>query len=187
MTKSPATQPAGKSPKQMSSRLLTMKFMQRAVAGASRPNSPATPSRSSPSGTSTDHTPREDVASSSKRQKLYHAPDTPGSVEVFTPTRSEDIRTALASAETLRQAALDRSWRGEETKWAFAIQQDSVIPEPGFKVEVLNSRRLGGEDDDDGGDLHWRPGEVQGRKVFGEKRKVSFAECTRNCWAKLIL
>ena len=110
---------------------------------------------------------------------MFHAPDTPGSVEFFTPTRPADIRAALASAESARQAALERSWRGEETKWAFAIQPDSVLPEAGFKVELLNGRRLGDDEEDD--DLRWRPEEMQGRKVFGKKREVSFALGTRNC------
>ncbi|RYP15062.1 hypothetical protein DL765_005956 [Monosporascus sp. GIB2] len=78
-------------PKTMSSRLLTMKFMQRAAATSSTASSPRTP---------------ESEEQSSKRQKVSHTPATPQSIDSLVDQAA--VKKALAEEERKRQEALVR-------------------------------------------------------------------------------
>lgn len=97
-------------PKVMSSRLLTMKFMQRAAAS---------PISSPPS------TPEE---SPSKRQKTVHSSPSRFNVDALTDHRA--IQAALAEEETKRQAALERQENeAGDTRWVlnFEAEKDAFL------------------------------------------------------------
>lgn len=98
---------AGKPPKAMSSRLLTMKFMQRAAA-SSPLSSPSTPDRTS-----------------AKRQKLSSdaSPLAPFDINALADQRA--IETALASEEAKRQIALDKqALEAGDTRWVLNFEQN---------------------------------------------------------------
>ncbi|RYP81929.1 hypothetical protein DL769_001773 [Monosporascus sp. CRB-8-3] len=78
-------------PKTMSSRLLTMKFMQRAAATSSTASSPSTP---------------QSEEQPSKRQKVAHSPATPQSIDSLVDQAA--VKKALAEEERKRQEALVR-------------------------------------------------------------------------------
>ncbi|KOS19221.1 hypothetical protein ESCO_000722 [Escovopsis weberi] len=85
---------APETPKVVSSRLLTMKFMQRAVASsASSSSSPASPDT--------------DPQSSSKRRKLQHNPS-PAQSRLHAQIDEAAIKAALEDQEAKRQAALSQ-------------------------------------------------------------------------------
>ncbi|KAI0179965.1 hypothetical protein GGR52DRAFT_221354 [Hypoxylon sp. FL1284] len=80
-------------PKSMSSRLLTMKFMQRAAAS---------PSASSP----TNADPDEQASNRSKRRKVAHKSSAAGSKEPVAQINQAAVRAAIAEEERKRQEAL---------------------------------------------------------------------------------
>lgn len=89
----------------MSSRLLTMKFMQRAAA-SSPVSSPSTPD-----------------LPSIKRRKTGDA--SPGAFEVDALVDQRAVEVALANEEALRQAALDRAGaEAGDTRWILNFKQD---------------------------------------------------------------
>lgn len=169
MSTPPGDLQAAKKPKAMSSRLLTMKFMQRAAA-----TSPATSNYPSPGHKSQANRWQSqdgDSPSSAKRPRLSGQS---GVSDNFSPTSPSDVRAALASVEATRQAALERSWRGGETKWSFALRERGEYQaQDGFRIELLNDQSINAINEDVESIPLWRAEEGQGRKVFGSKRKVS--------------
>ncbi|KAI4148479.1 MAG: hypothetical protein LQ340_005071 [Diploschistes diacapsis] len=161
----------------MSSRLATMKFMQRATASHSHsPSSPKTPI-----------TPASDSASS-KRQKVSHpqTPSIPDSASVPAPT------SASAAATDGHANPHFSTARGGETKWAFSFRAEKAAPvvedsrkvngngAVGYRIEMLSpwvrESVVGMEEvADEGwngagtGQQPWRAEEGTGRKVFGSK------------------
>ena len=98
---------AAKPPKAMSSRLLTMKFMQRAAA-SSPLSSPSTPDRPS-----------------AKRQKTGSAASPSSPFDVNSLADQKAIETALASEEAKRQIALDKqASEAGDTRWVLNFQQN---------------------------------------------------------------
>jgi len=95
-----------KAPKAMSSRLLTMKFMQRAAA-SSPIASPSTPEQPSP-----------------KRQKTGDS--SPVEFDVNALANHQAITAAIASEEAKRQIALDKqAAEAGDTRWVLNFEQDS--------------------------------------------------------------
>lgn len=116
-------------PKTMSSRLMTMKFMQRgaaaaAAAGASEASSPATP--------------RSDDGSA-KRQKTSHAPSAAGSPA--TPLYDQKaIQAALEEEEKKRQAAIEK--RAAELGDSHWVLEGVSLPKSGTRP-LLNVVQVG--------------------------------------------
>ncbi|KAI9880056.1 MAG: hypothetical protein M1830_005788 [Pleopsidium flavum] len=111
--------PMAKAEKSMSSRLLTMKFMQRAAA--SSPSSPQTPEQSSP-----------------KRQKLFNdfSPATPSA-------DLQAIQAALAAEEAKRSEALERqAAEAGESKWVLSFQPENASLVDGASENGLGSLRI---------------------------------------------
>ncbi|KAI9733463.1 MAG: hypothetical protein M1818_007211 [Claussenomyces sp. TS43310] len=100
-----ATSTSAKPPKAMSSRLLTMKFMQRAAA-SSPISSPSIPDAPSP-----------------KRRRTGKSP---GGFEIDSLADQRAVQAALASEEAIRQAALDRAGvEAGDTRWILDFERDS--------------------------------------------------------------
>ncbi|KAK4190446.1 hypothetical protein QBC35DRAFT_490389 [Podospora australis] len=85
-------------PKTMSSRLMTMKFMQRGAAAAAA----ATPEAASPA------TPKSEEPSSSKRRKFSHAPSSVASTPATPLYDQKAIQEALEEEEKKRLAAVEK-------------------------------------------------------------------------------
>ncbi|MCJ1438927.1 hypothetical protein MMC27_008317 [Xylographa pallens] len=137
--------PTGKPPKTMSSRLMTMKFMQRAAASSASPTTPDHPS--------------------AKRQKRNDSsPATPSS-DVLA------IQAALAAEEAKRAEALERQQvEAGETKWVLSFQKEERAgEEEALRVDKVGYERidaLQGHEDEP-----WRPAMV-GRRSFGRFNKA---------------
>ncbi|MCJ1246812.1 hypothetical protein MMC30_004021 [Trapelia coarctata] len=124
----------------MSSRLMTMKFMQRAAASTSLP-------------TSTPTTPP-----SAKRQKLDSAPSTPSDLYA--------VQSALAAEEAKRLEALERRY-GEagETKWVLSVREaENGMNGAGLKVTGVGYVEV--DNGEEGEEEPWR-GAMVGRRSFG--------------------
>ncbi|GAB7360600.1 hypothetical protein MBLNU230_g0481t1 [Neophaeotheca triangularis] len=141
-------------PKQMSSRLLTMKFMQRSAASPSS-SEPQTPNTTEPP---------------SKKQRLSNGTiNTPPSA-TRTPEQ-QAVDKALADEERKRNAALERQARDAgETKWVLNYKEPEVgrrEKEPGFEVVNAGFSTIdadgaaGSEDEDEDG------AGFKGRQSFG--------------------
>ncbi|MCJ1401807.1 hypothetical protein MMC11_005024 [Xylographa trunciseda] len=135
--------PTGKPPKIMSSRLLTMKFMQRAAASNGSPTTPDLPS--------------------AKRQKRN---DSSPASDV------QAIQAALAVEEAKRVQALERQQaEAGETKWVFSFQKEGGAGrEEVLKVQSLGYEgidALQGQEEEQ----PWRPAMV-GRRSFGKFNKA---------------
>jgi len=106
-------------PKAMSSRLLTMKFMQRATATSPSSNSPPAPLNEP----------------SSKRQKTSHN-NTPTKASVDALADNHAIRAALEEEENKRQAALDRQAAElGDTRWVLSFEgQNGATPPKSLRV-----------------------------------------------------
>ncbi|EEH46648.1 uncharacterized protein PADG_02746 [Paracoccidioides brasiliensis Pb18] len=150
--------PTPKSPKQMSSRLLTMKFMQRAAAAAAASsnqdsNRPATPTHSQ-----AYHDAVNSSSPSPKRQKLS-SPLTPTSSSTLANANLdlEAISAAIRAEEEKRAAAIARqaAEAGEE-EWVIEYPP-GTFPVPSPPVVDGNSYGFGDE---------WNEG-VIGRQCFG--------------------
>ncbi|KAI9760423.1 MAG: hypothetical protein M1835_000180 [Candelina submexicana] len=152
-----ATPPStSKPPKTMSSRLLTMKFMQRAAAAASTP----TTSTSTPS-----------TEPSPKRQKL--------SVSNTSSAPSSDlqaVRAAVAAEEAVRSAAIERqAAEAGETRWVLSFLDGESNGVGHGRLRIINDGYSGidggrGVEDafiEDGDEAEgWRE-KVVGRRSFG--------------------
>ncbi|KAK3113500.1 hypothetical protein LTR53_009142 [Teratosphaeriaceae sp. CCFEE 6253] len=140
----------GKQPKAMSSRLATMKFMQR--AGASPSSSPSTPTEPS-----------------SKRQRMSN-----GSYNAASPPTPQTASGSLASEERKHADAPDRG----ETKWYLSVRQtESPAPDPPMQIvsagystldaSIQTRERLSGE-----GEVEFTRPSVAGRRSFGNFNKI---------------
>ncbi|KAF2269402.1 hypothetical protein CC78DRAFT_529192 [Lojkania enalia] len=129
---------ASSTPKTMSSRLMTMKFMQRSAAKSTPSSSPNTPSG----------------PPSSKRQRLSNGASVPG-----TPSEHEAMQMAIREEEQRREEAL-RNARGQmgEERWVLSFR-DPVLEDAQRERRVVSAgfAELDGEGD----------GEQMGRLRFG--------------------
>ncbi|PQE10832.1 zinc knuckle protein [Rutstroemia sp. NJR-2017a BBW] len=108
-------------PKAMSSRLLTMKFMQRAAA--SSPTSPSTSTLEEPSP---------------KRQKMAHTTPTKFNVDSLADNRA--IRAALEEEEAKKQAALDRAAaEAGDTRWVLSFEDRKHLDKPTNTLRVVQA------------------------------------------------
>jgi len=155
----PSTPANGGQPKQMSSRLLTMKFMQRAAASPS----------------SATNTPNREVnGSSAKRRKLTDSePSTPGTPTYSTP-QSTDMRAisaALAEEERVRSAARMRmvAAEGGETEWILNLPGARTVTSG--NAPIKSAATSDAQDDQDEEDEIWQTRTI-GRRSYGAfKRK----------------
>ncbi|KAN0095397.1 hypothetical protein V8E51_016108 [Hyaloscypha variabilis] len=96
-------------PKSMSSRLLTMKFMQRAAA--SSPTTSASPDEPSP-----------------KRRKTDSNISTPSKINVDSLADRTAVQAALASEEAKRQAALEKQAADAgDTRWVLSFEDQRLL------------------------------------------------------------
>ncbi|PNS16490.1 hypothetical protein CAC42_224 [Sphaceloma murrayae] len=162
----------------MSSRLLTMKFMQRASA------SRATPSSSAPESPASQPLDPATPSHPSKRQRLSNGTATP----TYTPDRrreTEDervVREAIEAEEAKRMEALDRLGREKgDTKWVLSTVEGvggRTEEGPRFVSVGLGEIDRGGEERDAGAvgrrsfgkvvKERGRPGQDEGREEGGE-------------------
>lgn len=159
-------------PKTMSSRLLTMKFMQRAAASSST----SSPTASSPQNS--------DVPSQKRRKTDHGSTPTKSDVDALADQRA--IQAALASEETKRQIALDRqAAEAGDTRWTLSFEEQSRvgstkvrevpirvvemgwsgIDSPSGRQSFVTEKSESGSEDDE------RPAMV-GRRSFGKFNKV---------------
>lgn len=149
-------------PKAMSSRLLTMKFMQRAAA-------------SSPTNTS----PSIDEPSP-KRQKT--AQNTPTKFNVDTLADNRAIQAAIVEEEAKKQAALDRAAvEAGDTRWVLSFEGRKHLNTPTNTLRVvqtgfanldqpspIKAERVNDDDNDFGEEKPF----MVGRRSFGKFNKV---------------
>ncbi|KAJ4293509.1 hypothetical protein N0V90_008792 [Kalmusia sp. IMI 367209] len=114
---------AASTPKTMSSRLMTMKFMQRS-AGKAAGSEPSTPN-----------------GPPSKRMRLSNGASAPGTpVTPYSPHDHEMLQTALAAEEKKREEALARAYEHTgETKWVLSYKD----PHAGKRPPVMQVRQAG--------------------------------------------
>ncbi|KAI9723059.1 MAG: hypothetical protein M1812_001508 [Candelaria pacifica] len=154
-----STQPNSKPPKTMSSKLLTMKFMQRAAASHPSTTNPLTPT--SPSS-----------EPSSKRRKISnnHTPNVPNS-------DLQAVRAAVAAEEAVRSAAIEKqAAEAGETRWVFSFQDGGgngvenrrlKIVEDGFAgIDSGRGIEIASMEDEEDEGQGWRE-KVVGRRSFG--------------------
>ncbi|KAL2130540.1 hypothetical protein VTI74DRAFT_6261 [Chaetomium olivicolor] len=124
-------------PKTMSSRLMTMKFMQRgaaasaAASGTSEPNSPASP--------------RSDNDGSAKRRKFSHTPTSAAATSpASTPLYDQQaIQAALEEEEKKRQAAIEkRAAELGDSHWVLEGAAAAARPKSGARP-LLNVVQVG--------------------------------------------
>ena len=114
---SEATSSPAKTPKTMSSKLLTMKFMQRAAA-SSPISAPSTPDQPSP-----------------KRQRIGDSPTPNLGVDSLADQRA--VQAALAAEETKRQIALERQAADAgDTHWVLTFKPDLKTPQIEGKTAI---------------------------------------------------
>ena len=161
-------------PKTMSSRLMTMKFMQRGAAAAAAAATAATPeAASSPA------TPRSDDGSA-KRRKFAHSPSIAASSPATPLYDQKALQAALDEEEKKRQAAIEkRAAELGDSHWVLA--PSAAVPSRGARP-LLNVVQVGfaqidypgasgGDDgDDDPFDSGIAPGQTQFRR-FNMKKK----------------
>jgi hypothetical protein len=105
-----STNTPGPAPKSMSSRLLTMKFMQRAAASSPTSASPTSPDEPSPKRRKTD------------------ANSTPSKFNVDALADQRAIQAAMASEEAKREAALERAAvEAGDTRWVLSFEDQKQI------------------------------------------------------------
>ena len=146
-------------PKAMSSRLLTMKFMQRAAA--SSPKTPDSPDEPSP-----------------KRRRTDLNAATPSKVNIDALADSRAVQAALASEEAKRQAALEKqAAEAGDTRWVLSFEDQKLsaasspltlrVVQAGFaNIDSSASEIVFDEDDEE-----TKPVMV-GRRSFGKFNKV---------------
>lgn len=159
-------------PKTMSSRLMTMKFMQRGAAAAA-----AAAASGTPEATNSPATPRSDDGSA-KRRKFAHTPSAASSPA--TPLYDQKaIQAALEEEEKKRQAAIEkRAAELGDSHWV--LEGAAALPAKGSKP-LLNVVQVGfaqidypgtsGADDDpfDSGSV---PAQTQFRRFNMKKSKA---------------
>lgn len=152
-------------PKAMSSRLLTMKFMQRAAASSPTNASPSPLDEPSP-----------------KRQKT--AQNTPTKFNVDTLADSRAIQAAIETEEAKKQAALDRAAaEAGDTRWVLSFEGRTHLSIPTNTLRVVQTgfanldlptptkvERVGHDDGDD--DFTDEKPFMVGRRSFGKFNKV---------------
>ncbi|KAK4156701.1 hypothetical protein C8A00DRAFT_40826 [Chaetomidium leptoderma] len=160
-------------PKTMSSRLMTMKFMQRGAAAAVAAAAAGTPEASSPA------TPRSDDGSA-KRRKFAHTPSSAASSPATPLYDQTAIRAALEQEEKKRQAAVEkRAAELGDSHWV--LEGAANLPTRGGSQPLLNVVQVGfaqidyagttsGGADDDPFDSGTVPGQTQFRR-FNMKKK----------------
>ncbi|KAL7918891.1 hypothetical protein ACQKWADRAFT_302840 [Trichoderma austrokoningii] len=157
---------ASDTPKGVSSRLLTMKFMQRAVASASS---------SSPQP--------DDSSQSSKKRKLKHSAATAAEERVSALIDQASIKAALEDQEAKRQAALAQH-TASGAHWVLNTKLDklnaSTPSKPSLNVvyvgygDIDSDNESGGEDAPQSGRTSTRkPKEVESQKPNSEKGDAS--------------
>lgn len=154
-----AASPPGSAPKAMSSRLLTMKFMQRAANSSPAHSAPAVPEQPSP-----------------KRQKRSRELS-PSRNKVNSLADRTAVAAALANEEAKRQAALERqATEAGDTRWvlSFEDQPHSIsspltlrVVEAGFAHLDASPSQHRSVDEE----LEDKP-VVVGRRSFGRFNKV---------------
>lgn len=119
-----AASPPGSAPKSMSSRLLTMKFMQRAANTSPSSRGPPTPEEPSP-----------------KHRKKDSNPSTPTKFNVDALADRSAIQAALADEEAKRQAALERQAAElGDTRWVLSFEdQKSIAASPALALRVVQT------------------------------------------------
>lgn len=151
-------------PKTMSSRLLTMKFMQRAAA-SSTASSPSTP---------------QSEEKSSKRRKLSHSPSAQQSIDALVDQTA--VRKALADEERKRQEAVVRNAaESGDARWVLNTQKtgatrSSPVQTP-LNVVQVGFAQIDSSDNTDGqvGSLGTDHGAIQPfRRYNMDKKKVCF-------------
>lgn len=155
-------------PKTMSSRLLTMKFMQRAAttATASTPSTPGSEEQSS------------------KRRKVNHQPEDDG---IAAMVDHKAVQFALAEEERKRhEAVLRNAAEAGDARWVLSTpQQESLAVKPVLKVVQVGfaqidspNARAGNDSDDSGSDSE---AAVQPFRRFNmvDKKKVSSSSTYR--------
>ncbi|KAL8829550.1 MAG: hypothetical protein Q9191_001954 [Dirinaria sp. TL-2023a] len=156
MSKAPQPASGSRAEKTMSSRLLTMKFMQRAAA--SSPAQPTTPA------SQTSQIPSQPP---SKRQKVSPFPSTPA-----TPLSDQQaIQAALNAEEAKHSEALERiaAERGE-TKWILScVDEGKGDRRPGFRVTKAGYGDI--DADENAGPERRGKWGVNGRRSFGKFNK----------------
>ncbi|KAK0389428.1 hypothetical protein NLU13_3003 [Sarocladium strictum] len=118
---------APETPKGVSSRLLTMKFMQRAAASGSSAGTP------------------ESASQSSKKRKLDHSS---GSGRLSLNIDQAAVQAAIHEQQATRQAALDRHVTGD-THWVLNTSLDQTKPKAG-NAAPLKIKYIGYGDVDSG-------------------------------------
>ncbi|EFR01052.1 hypothetical protein MGYG_04055 [Nannizzia gypsea CBS 118893] len=144
-------------PKGMSSRLLTMKFMQRAAAsGVSSNSSPAQSPPASPSGRKR----AEDTSSpSSKRRKLAEVIPSEPSIALSNNSDIEAISAAIQAEDSKRSAAIARQAADAgETQW--------VLEYPPGTLKAATPRKSIGKIEDEEDETTFT-----GRKSYGGFKK----------------
>ncbi len=162
-------------PKTMSSRLMTMKFMQRGAAAAAAAATAATPeAASSPA------TPRSDDGSA-KRRKFAHTPSVTASSPATPLYDQKALQAALDEEEKKRQAAIEkRAAELGDSHWV--LGPSAAAPSRGARP-LLNVVQVGfaqidypgasgGGDDDDPFDSGIAPGQTQFRRFNMKKPKA---------------
>ncbi|TGO83166.1 hypothetical protein BPOR_0691g00020 [Botrytis porri] len=150
-------------PKAMSSRLLTMKFMQRAAASSPTNTSPSSIDEPSP-----------------KRQKT--AQNTPTKFNVDTLADNRAIQAAIVEEEAKKQAALDRAAvEAGDTRWVLSFEGRKHLNTPTNTLRVVQTGfanldqpspiKAERVDDDDNNFGKEKPFMV-GRRSFGKFNKV---------------
>ncbi|KAF2488351.1 hypothetical protein BU16DRAFT_587117 [Lophium mytilinum] len=146
-----------KEPKMMSSRLLTMKFMQRSTVKNSSPTSstgPSTPTSNGPHA---------------KRQRL--------SSGSYTPTPSSDyvaMQAALAAEEAKRSEAVERqAAEAGETRWVLSFREDQAARgKVQMRVVQAGFAEIDGEGGEESSEDEGGSGLGGGRMRFGKGKKV---------------
>ncbi|KAG4440112.1 hypothetical protein IFR05_004409 [Cadophora sp. M221] len=120
-----ATGTPGSAPKSMSSRLLTMKFMQRAAHSSPTAASPLSPDEPSPKRRRTDSS----------------STSTPSKVNVEALADKKAIQAALAGEEAKRQAALEKqAAEAGDTRWVLSFEdQQHSAPSPVLALRVVQT------------------------------------------------
>lgn len=156
---SPSSTP-GSVPKALSSRLLTMKFMQRAAASSPNPSSPS-PDEPSP-----------------KRQKK--SADSPSRPKADRLADQRNLQAILAAEEAKRQVALDKqAAEAGDTRWVLSYEDQEKsaqasngglrIIQTGYaNLDIPSPQQIKPMDDDDFED---RPAMV-GRRSFAKFNKA---------------
>lgn len=164
----------GSVPKAMSSRLLTMKFMQRAAA------SPTSPSPSTP-----------EEPPNKRRKKGGDSSPSTFSVDALADQRA--VQKALAEEEAIRQVALERqAAEAGDTRWVLSFEDDSrlaVFPTLALRVVQTGYANLDSISPYQVRSVDEEPEDkpiMVGRRSFGKFNRVLEVICPRYHFAILL-